>query len=149
MTEVHVVPDERTATWRVYDPEADAELSEHASATEAQFTAQARAADCDAERVVVHDRYHRTHETTPAPFILPIAAIEGPGMETEEPRQRREALATLASVRLRGAGARRSSDARLRREILDAFARQRAGQLGEDHAPGVQPNPVPPLDAQR
>lgn len=47
-------------------------------------------------------------------------------MESEELRQRREAAAVLASVRLRGAGARPSSDARLRREILDAFARQRA-----------------------
>lgn len=53
-------------------------------------------------------------------------------MESEEPRQRREAIAALASVRLRGIGARRSSDAWLRREILDAFARRRAGRLGED-----------------
>ena len=64
MTEVHVVPDERRATWRVYESDADAHLSEHASATEAQFTAQARAAECHAELVVVHDRYHRTQ---PAP----------------------------------------------------------------------------------
>ena len=34
MTEVHVIPDERT-TWRVYGPDAKAPLSEHASATEA------------------------------------------------------------------------------------------------------------------
>jgi hypothetical protein len=58
-------------------------------------------------------------------------------MESEERRQRREALAVLASVRLRGAGAERSSDERLRREILDAYARQRTGQLGEDRQVGV------------
>ena len=59
-------------------------------------------------------------------------------MEPEEPRQRREAIAALASVRLRGIGARRSSDAWLRREILDAFARQRAGKVGGDHQVGVK-----------
>jgi len=61
-------------------------------------------------------------------------------MESEERRQRREAAAVLASVRLRGAGARRSSDARLRREILDAFAHQRTRELGEDRQVGVEPN---------
>jgi len=61
-------------------------------------------------------------------------------MGSEERRQRREAAAVLASVRLRGAGARRSSDARLRREILDAVARQRARELGEDRQVGVEPN---------
>jgi hypothetical protein len=61
-------------------------------------------------------------------------------MGSEERRQRREAAAVLASVRLRGAGARRSSDARLRREIPDTFARQRARELGEDRQVGVQPN---------
>ena len=60
-------------------------------------------------------------------------------MESEEPRQRREAIAALASVRLRGIGARRSSDAWLRREILDAFARERAGKLGEGRQVGVEP----------
>jgi hypothetical protein len=61
-------------------------------------------------------------------------------MESKERRQRREAAAVLASVRLRGAGARRSSDARLRREILDAFARQRARELGEARQVGAEPN---------
>jgi hypothetical protein len=59
-------------------------------------------------------------------------------MESEEPRERREAIAALASVRLRGIGARRSSDAWLRREILDAFARQRAGKPGEGGQVGVE-----------
>jgi hypothetical protein len=63
-------------------------------------------------------------------------------MEFEEPRQRREAIAALASVRLRGIGARRSSDAWLRREILDAFARQRAGKQGEGRQVGVKPDAI-------
>src|SRR5256885_1948191 len=66
MTEVHVIPDERT-TWRVYDADADAPLSEHTNATEAELAAQARAEDQDAERVVVHDRYHRTHDAPRSP----------------------------------------------------------------------------------
>jgi len=63
-------------------------------------------------------------------------------MKPQEPRQRREAIATLASVRLRGIRARRSSDAWLRREILDAFARQRAGKLGEGRQVGVKPDAI-------
>ena len=66
MTEVHVIPDERT-TWRVYDAGAAAPLSEHTNATEAAFAAQARAEDRDAERVVVHDRYHRMHDAPRSP----------------------------------------------------------------------------------
>src|SRR3954451_166787 len=66
MTEVHVVPDERT-TWRVYDTDADAPISEHTNATEAELAARARAEDRDAERGVVHDRYHRTHDAAPSP----------------------------------------------------------------------------------
>ena len=61
MTEVHVIPDERT-TWRVYDAGTTEPVSEHTSATEAEFAAKARAERHGAERVVVHDRYHRTHE---------------------------------------------------------------------------------------
>jgi hypothetical protein len=66
MTEVHVVPDERT-TWRVYDSDADAPISAHTNATEAELAARARAEDRNAERVVVHDRYHRTHDAAPSP----------------------------------------------------------------------------------
>jgi hypothetical protein len=66
MTEVHVIPDERT-TWRVYDGDAAAPLSEHTNATEAELAARARAEDRDADRVVVHDRYHRMHGAAPAP----------------------------------------------------------------------------------
>lgn len=64
MSDLHVVPDERTTTWRVYETDADTPLSEHASATEAEFAAQAWAVRRNAERVIVHDRYHRTHEPT-------------------------------------------------------------------------------------
>ena len=66
MTDLHVIPDERT-TWRVYETEAPAPLSEHTSATDAELAAQARAEDRGAERVVVHDRYHRTHDVDPSP----------------------------------------------------------------------------------
>jgi hypothetical protein len=66
MTDLHVIPDERT-TWRVYEAEAPAPLSEHTSATDAELAAQARAEDRGAERVVVHDRYHRTHDVDSSP----------------------------------------------------------------------------------
>jgi hypothetical protein len=69
MTEVHVIPDERT-TWRVYDPAGNASVSEHTSATEAELAARALARECHAERIVVHDRYNRTHEATPTPTGL-------------------------------------------------------------------------------
>jgi len=66
MTEVHVIPDERT-TWRVYGPDAAAPLSEHASASEAELVARALAQDRGADRVVVHDRYNRPHDAAPTP----------------------------------------------------------------------------------
>ena len=65
MTELHVIPDERT-TWRVYEAGATAPLSEHTNATDAELAALARADDRDAGRVVVHDRYHRTHDAAPS-----------------------------------------------------------------------------------
>jgi homospermidine synthase len=61
MTELHVIPDERT-TWRVYEDDASGPLSEHTNATDAEHAALMRADDRDARRVVVHDRYHRTHD---------------------------------------------------------------------------------------
>ena len=66
MTDLHVVADERT-TWRVYEGQAPAPLSEHTNATDAELAAQARAEDRGAERVVVHDCYHRTHDVEPSP----------------------------------------------------------------------------------
>ena len=62
MSEVHVIPDDRT-TWRVFDAGAREAVSEHTNATEAELAAQEHGAD----RVVVHDRYHRTHD---APISL-------------------------------------------------------------------------------
>ena len=69
MTEVHVIPDERS-TWRVYEIDEDSPLSEHVSATEAELAAWVYAEDRDAERVVVHDRYHRTHDSVPLPAAV-------------------------------------------------------------------------------
>lgn len=66
MTEVHVIPDERT-TWRVYETDAAEPLSEHTSATAAELAARARALDRAVERVVVHDRYYRTQDAAPSP----------------------------------------------------------------------------------
>ena len=62
MSEVHVIPDNRT-TWRVFDAGAREAVSEHTNATDAELAAQEHGAD----RVVVHDRYHRTHD---APISL-------------------------------------------------------------------------------
>ena len=61
MTEVHVVRDERTL--RVYDTGAPEPVSEHTNATEAELAATHR----DAQRVVIHDRYHRTHDAATSP----------------------------------------------------------------------------------
>ena len=66
MTELHVIADERS-TWRVYETDAAEALSEHTSATDAELAARARAEHQAVERVVVHDRYHRTHDTAPSP----------------------------------------------------------------------------------
>ena len=83
MTELHVIPDQLTTTWRVYATDAAEPLSEHTSATEAELAARARAADHDAERVVVHDRYHRTHD----------AALSPAGVSAREQRERERQLA--------------------------------------------------------
>jgi len=67
MTQVHVIsPDERI-TWSVFDTDADAPTSEQTKATQAELAARVRAGDRDADRVVVHDRYHRTHDAAPSP----------------------------------------------------------------------------------
>ena len=85
MTELHVIPDERT-TWRVYEAGATAPLSEHTNATDAQRAALARADARAAERVVVYDRYHRTHDAAPS---------------QAERRERAERAHQLALVRTR------------------------------------------------
>jgi hypothetical protein len=67
MTELHIIPD-AWSTWRVYEANTAAALSEHTNATEAELAARARARaeDRDADRVVVHDRYHRMHDAATA-----------------------------------------------------------------------------------
>jgi hypothetical protein len=60
MPDVHVVPVRRTAKWRVHDGDPAVPSSEHASETDAELAARQRAKERGAERVVVHDRYHRT-----------------------------------------------------------------------------------------
>jgi anti-sigma regulatory factor (Ser/Thr protein kinase) len=63
--DVHVVPEPRTATWRVY-VDADAEaVSEHTSETEAESAARAQLCTPGPSTIVIHDRYHRTRATTP------------------------------------------------------------------------------------
>jgi len=84
MTEVHVIPDERT-TWRVHGTGAPEPISEHTNATEAELAAKARAEDRDAQRVVVHDRYHRTLDAAPSP----------PGAAAREPLERTRRLARV------------------------------------------------------
>jgi hypothetical protein len=81
MTDVHVIPDERS-TWRVFETDASEPLSEHTSATDAEFAARARAEDRAIERVVVHDRYHRTHD----------AALSPAGVSAREQRARARQL---------------------------------------------------------
>jgi hypothetical protein len=95
MNEVHVVPDERS-TWRVYDSDADAAVSEHASATEAELAARARAGDGDAARVVVHDRYHRAHEAEPSPAGEAARDQLERGRRLERVRERARKLARAA-----------------------------------------------------
>jgi anti-sigma regulatory factor (Ser/Thr protein kinase) len=58
--EVHVVPQSRAATWGVYVDAGGGALSEHTSETAAESAARAQALLRGAERIVVHDRYHRT-----------------------------------------------------------------------------------------
>jgi hypothetical protein len=73
MTELHVIADERS-TWRVYETDSAEALSEHTSATDAELAARARTEDRAVERVVVHDRYHRTHDTAPSPASVSARA---------------------------------------------------------------------------
>ena len=80
MSEVHVIPDDLT-TWRVFDAGAREAVSEHTSATDAELVARDHAEDNGADRVVVHDRYHRTHEAPASPV--------GPGARAMRTRARR------------------------------------------------------------
>jgi hypothetical protein len=73
MTELHVIPDERT-TWRVYEAGGTSPLSQHTNATDAERAALAQGDDRNADRVVVHDRYHRTHDAAPTRAEQPVRA---------------------------------------------------------------------------
>ena len=70
-------------------------------------------------------------------------------MDSEEARQRREAAQVIATARRRGSAERRADDARLGGRIREAFARQRAGELGEDGQVGMEPDPVESPPAER
>ena len=59
---LHVIPVDRTGMWRVQDGESRATISEHPSENDAERAARLRARDRGLRRIVVHDRYHRTHE---------------------------------------------------------------------------------------
>lgn len=59
--EVHVAPDPRAGTWQVYLGTEDAVLSHHGSETDAERAAHEHAALHQIRRIVVHDRYFRTH----------------------------------------------------------------------------------------
>ena len=66
ISEVHVLPHARDATWVVEIDSAQTVLSSHTTADEAQLAAglvaEAQGADC----VVLHDRYQRVSLTTPS-----------------------------------------------------------------------------------
>ena len=61
MAVLHVVPDER-GNWRVFEDGQPRPLSEHWTATYAEFAALSHARAQGAQEVVVHDRYGRTHQ---------------------------------------------------------------------------------------
>jgi hypothetical protein len=61
-SDVHVVPNERAATWQVFDPCEGRPVSEHTSETEAEAAARRCARSRGDQRIVIHDRYHRTYE---------------------------------------------------------------------------------------
>ena len=70
--------------WRVYDAGELVVLSEHTNATEAEFVALARAEDRGDQRVVVHDRYHRTRDASPGPSRSePSIIVSPPGPDAD------------------------------------------------------------------
>jgi hypothetical protein len=92
MSEVHVIPDGRT-TWHVFDAGAREAVSEHTNATDAELAAQEHGAD----RVVVHDRYHRTHD---APISLVGArAMRARALDAVREQARRLARASYPRPR--------------------------------------------------
>ena len=68
-------------------------------------------------------------------------------MEFEDFRERVQSERKVRAQR--DAAERNIPGERLRREIREAFARESAGELGEDRQVGVEPNPIQSLDAER
>ena len=65
--EVHVVPLPRAGTWALFVDSVAGALSEHTTHTAAESAGRDEAMRRGCERIVVHDRYHRTRaETLPA-----------------------------------------------------------------------------------
>jgi hypothetical protein len=62
--EVHVVPVERAGTWALFVDSVAGALSEHTTETAAESAAREEALRRGCERIVVHDRYHRTRANT-------------------------------------------------------------------------------------
>ena len=62
MPDLHVIPDERKATWRVQDDEHGEPRSEHVTVTDAESAARRQAEVDDVERIIIHDRYARTRQ---------------------------------------------------------------------------------------
>jgi Uncharacterized protein conserved in bacteria (DUF2188) len=62
MPDLHVIPDERRATWRVLDGGHAEPRSEHATATDAESAARRQAELEHIEHIIIHDRYARTRE---------------------------------------------------------------------------------------
>lgn len=93
MTEVHVIPNQLTSTWHVCDVDAGSPLSEHTSATDAELAARAWAEERDAERVIVHDRYHRVHDTPPSLAELLAGARRARARQLAVVRERAHRLA--------------------------------------------------------
>ncbi len=99
MSEVHVIPDHLT-TWRVFDAGAPEPVSEHTSATDAEFAAREHAEDNGADRVVVHDRYHRTHDAPASPVgLLGARALRTRELDAVREQTRRLARAGYSRAR--------------------------------------------------
>src|SRR5207249_2153511 len=92
MNELHVIADERT-TWRVYEHGASAPLSEHTNETDAERAALTRADERGADRVVVHDRYHRTHDAARSPAGLRARAQRARARQLARVRERARRVA--------------------------------------------------------
>ena len=60
-------PEPRAGTWHVYGSDASTPMCQRTNETDAEAAAQWLAQMTGASRVVIHDRYHRTHLSATAP----------------------------------------------------------------------------------